>query len=95
MASLQHLDWKYVARVKRDAGIVIQYTIVFYRQMSDGWYDEIRYDSHDRRRGKTTEAPHFHLKIRSSFKGDTERAVAEIKGIINNYVNSVCEVLER
>ena len=29
MASLQHLDWKYVARVKRDGCIVIQYTIVF------------------------------------------------------------------
>ena len=81
-------------RIQRQDGKVAQYTIAFYRQSGE-WYDEIRYDSHERKRGKQIDAPHLHMKIHSAFKGDPERAVEELKGIIDNYLGNVEEVAKR
>ncbi|HXK04497.1 MAG TPA: hypothetical protein VMS37_18995 [Verrucomicrobiae bacterium] len=55
-------------------GHLQRYSIVFLRKRSDGWYDEVRYDSHDRTRGRYRAAPHLHIKIRSEFKADIARA---------------------
>jgi hypothetical protein len=45
-------DWSYILRVDtKPGGEVTRYTINFYRQKGD-WYDQMRYDSHDQRRGK-------------------------------------------
>ncbi len=45
-------DWKclnvYVS--DKESGVVIEYKIHFYRK-TDGWYDEVRYDSHEINRG--------------------------------------------
>ena len=74
---------------------VARYTINFYRR--DGatdWYDEIRYDSHEIRKEKDAQAPHFHMKLRSAFKGDDNLAVEEIQSIIDNQVNQIEGVLE-
>ena len=53
---------------------VVEGKMVTNREESD-WYDEIRYDSHDRRRGRKVLAPHFHMKIRCTFKADADGAV--------------------
>ena len=61
MPAHEYKDWKYIRRVDLDAeGKVVRYTINFYRRdrIAD-WYDQIRYDSHDIRRGKDTLAPQF------------------------------------
>lgn len=59
------------------------------------WYDEIRYDSHERKKGRSVLAPHLHIKLQSAFKPDTDRAVEEIREIIDNYVRIIDEVIER
>jgi len=46
-------------------------------------------------RDKDTLAPHFHMKLRSAFKGDAEAAVEEIQSIINNHVKKITGVLEK
>ena len=47
---------------------------MFLRKFDGDWYDEVRYDSHDRTRGRCQMAPHFHLKARSAFKADSAEA---------------------
>lgn len=90
----EHKGWMYVARVDIDDHLVSRYTVSFYRKRN-GWYDEMRYDSHERKKGKQVQEPHFHLKLRSSFKRDADLAVAEIREIIDNYVEYVEEVIRR
>jgi len=86
--------WRHFGRADRDGDRVVRYTIAFYRQAGqDGeWYDEIRYDSHERRGGRLALAPHLHLKLRSVFKGDLDAAVAEIKAFIDNSLEGIQKV---
>ncbi len=75
-------SWSYFGRAVYDGNRLAKYTIAFYRAVGDagdGWYDEIRYDSHDTRAGRLLLAPHLHLKIRSAMKQGVEAAVAEIE----------------
>ncbi len=51
--------------------------------------DEIRYDSHDRKRGRAVLAPHFHMKLCSGLKVDPDAAVEEIKEIIDNQLGNL------
>ena len=97
MPTHEYKDWKYIRRIDFAAdGKVARYTINFYRRDGDAdWYDQIRYDSHDIRKGKDTLAPHFHMKIRSAFKGDDNVAVEEIQAIIDNQVKQIEGVLEK
>ncbi len=97
MPTHEYKDWKYIRRIDFDAeGKVARYTINFYRSgRTADWYDEIRYDSHEIRRGKDTLAPHFHMKLRSGFKGDANAAVEEIQSIIDNQVKPIEGVLEK
>ena len=97
MATHEYQDWKYIRRVDFDSeGKVARYTMNFYRRdRSTDWYDEIRYDSHEIRKGKDTQAPHFHMKLRSAFKGNDKAAVEEIQSIINNHVKQIEGVLEK
>ena len=83
-------------RIDMDStGRVVRYTINFYRKRkADGWYDEVRYDSHELRKGRDIQSPHFHMKLHSSFKNDVD-AVEEIKGLIDNQLEEVEKVLKR
>ncbi len=86
--------WNYKMRIDREAdGRVSAYTIHFHQQ-GDDWFDEIRYDSHDRRHGKKVIAPHFHIKLGSSFKNDSVIAVGEIKYLIDNEIKRIRKVIE-
>jgi hypothetical protein len=88
-------EWKYIKRLVMEDGKVAQYSISFYREGADGWYDEVRYDSHDRRRGRKVLAPRSHIKLGTAFKGEAGRAVEELREIIDTYVERMEEVLWR
>lgn len=88
-------DWTYECDISFVDGKPVRYSLDFQRQYPDGWYDEIRFDSHDRRRrsGRFL-APHFHLKVRSPFKADSDRALEEVKAIIDNYLGPIEDVIK-
>ncbi len=56
-----------VAVTDKESGAVIEYKVHFYRKI-DGWYDEVRYDSHEIKKGRKILAPHLHLKLVTPFK---------------------------
>ena len=88
--------WSYFGRAVYDGDRLTKYTVAFYRAVGEaghGWYDEIRYDSHDRRAGRLLLAPHLHLKIRSAMKQGVDAAVAEIKRIIDNDLEGIERVV--
>ena len=78
--------------VAEEDGRVSEYSINFYRDREE-WFDEIRYDSHERRQRKVL-APHFHMKLQSSFKGEPTAALEQIKSMIDNYLQEIQEVIE-
>ncbi|MBI3941082.1 MAG: hypothetical protein HY315_09625 [Acidobacteria bacterium] len=71
----------------------IQDALSFYRKRDGRWYDEIRYDSHERKRGRKIPAPHLHAKLQSGRKGEIAQAAEEIKNIIDNYVPELEDVI--
>jgi len=85
-------DWRGMTRADYENGRLERYSIVYLRKHVDGWYDEIRYDSHDRTRGRNQVAPHFHIKVRSSFKSDTGLAEQEIRDIIEVEVERILAI---
>jgi len=88
-----HKDWNYAVKVLIEHSKAVRYSLAFWRQRN-GWYDQIRYDSHDRKRGKNVQAPHFHMKLRTGFKEDAGKAVEEIKSIIDNYLQRLEEFIQ-
>jgi len=85
-------NWKCLNVTVRDkeSGAVIEYKIHFYRK-TNGWYDEVRYDSHEIKKGRKTLAPHLHLKLATSFK-DAARGEAELKRIIDTALPRIKEI---
>ena len=81
--------WRGITRAVYADGRVQRYSIIFLRKYEDGWYDEVRYDSHERTRGRFRAAPHLHMKLKSAFKEDTARAEAEIQGIIETALSGI------
>jgi hypothetical protein len=88
-------NWKTAARVVHVDGKVQRYSIVCLRTNDDGWYDEVRYDSHDRTRGRYRMAPLFHMKVRSSFKDDTAGAETELRDIIRKELPRIETVIRK
>ena len=84
-------DWKCLNVAVRDkaSGSVIEYKIHFYRK-TNGWYDEVRYDSHEIKKGRKTFAPHLHLKLATPFK-DSNRGETELKQIIDSILPELKE----
>ena len=66
-------DWKClnVTVSDKESGAITEYKIHFYRKMN-GWYDEVRYDSHEIKKGRKNLAPHLHMKLATPFKGPRE-----------------------
>jgi hypothetical protein len=89
-----HQGWKClsVSVTDKDSGTVIEYKIHFYRKIN-GWYDEVRYDSHEIKRGRKTLAPHLHIKLGTPFKDSTEGEV-ELKQIIDGILPKIKEITE-
>ena len=87
--------WKYEARIESENDRVLRYSIAFHRSRDGGWYDEIRYDSHDRVKGQRRLVPHFHMKLRSALKLDGYQAIQEIKDIIASQLPGIAGVIEQ
>lgn len=85
-------DWKClnVAVREKASGRVLEYKIHFYRK-TNGWYDEVRYDSHEIRRGRKAASPHMHLKIATPFK-DFAAGEEELKRIIDLILPQIKEI---
>jgi hypothetical protein len=85
-------DWKCLNVSVTDKGsrAVIEYKIHFYRKIN-GWYDEVRYDSHEIRRGRKTLAPHLHMKLGTPFKDSAENE-KELKQIIDGILPEIKEI---
>ena len=85
-------DWKCLNVTVRDkeSGAIIEYKIHFYRK-TNGWHDEVRYDSHEIKKGRKTLAPHSHLKLATSFK-DPANGEAELKRIIDTALPRIKEI---
>ena len=74
----------------KESGAVVEYKIHFYRKLNGG-YDEVRYDSHEIRRGKKTLAPHLHMKLGTPIK-NVQEGEAELKRIIDGIVPGLREI---
>ncbi len=87
-------DWKclnvYVS--DKESGVVIEYKIHFYRK-TDGWYDEVSYDSHEIKRGRKRIAPHLHMKLATPFK-DSTKGEEELKRIIDMILPNIKEITQ-
>lgn len=90
----EYKGWKYSARIVKTDDTVEECYLSFYKQMEGrDWYDEVRYDSHERKRGRRMELPHFHIKVRGSRKSLGE-ANADLREIIDSVVPHILEVTE-
>jgi len=87
-------DWKClnVTVSHKESNAVIEYKVHFYRK-TNGWYDEVRYDSHEIKRGRKTLAPHLHIKIATPFK-DPKQGEEELKRLIDGVLPDVREITE-
>ncbi|MBI1994172.1 MAG: hypothetical protein HYV05_13780 [Deltaproteobacteria bacterium] len=74
----------------KDSGDVIEYKIHFYRK-ADGWYEEVRYDSHEIKKGRKTLAPHLHVKLATPFK-DPRKGEEELRQIIDRVLPAIKEI---
>ena len=87
-------DWKclnvYVS--DKESGVVIEYKIHFYRKI-DGWYDEVRYDSHEIKKGRKIIAPHLHMQLATPFK-DSKKGEEELKRIIDMILPNIKEITQ-
>ena len=75
----------------KDSGAVLEYKIHFYRK-TNGWYDEVRYDSHEIRKGGKGLAPHLHMKLATPFK-DPKNGAAELNRIIDEILPRIKEIV--
>jgi len=85
-------NWKClnVSVTNKDSGTVIEYKIHFYRKLN-GWYDEVRYDSHEIRKGRKILAPHLHMKLATPFK-DSQAGEEELRRIIDRLLPQLREM---
>jgi hypothetical protein len=79
-------NWKLlnVVVTDKESGATLEYKIHFYRK-SNGWYDEIRYDSHEIKKGRKVLAPHLHIKIATPFK-DPVQGETELRKIVDSFL---------
>ncbi len=69
-----------VAVTDKESGTILEYKIHLYRK-TDGWYDEVRYDSHEIKKGRKVLVPHLHLKLATPFK-ESQTGEVELREII-------------
>jgi hypothetical protein len=74
----------------KESRAVIEYKIHFYRK-TNGWYDEVRYDSHEIRKGRKSLAPHLHMKLATPFK-DPKEGEAELNRMIDEILPRIKEI---
>ena len=75
-------------------GKLAEYSIAFFKRHDSGWYDEIRHDSHEKKKGRYVVAPHFHIKLRCELKDSIESGVGQIHRFIDEYLETLKGVME-
>ena len=91
----EYKGWRYSARILIDGRTAPECYLSFYRKVEGrDWYDEVRYDSHERKRGKRMQLPHFHIKVRGRVK-PSDQAEADLRQIIDEIAPRILEVTER
>jgi len=92
MAEGPNREWKClnVTVKNKQSGAVIEYKIHFYRK-TNGWYDEVRYDSHEIKRGRKVASPHLHVKVITPFK-DSDEGEKELQQIIEMVLPQIKEI---
>ncbi len=85
-------DWRClnIFITDKEAGTVIEYK-VHLRRKTNGWYDEVRYDSHEIKKGRKVLAPHLHLKLATPFKTPQE-GETELREIITAILPKLKEI---
>jgi len=85
-------DWKClnVMVSDKESRKIIEYKIHFYRK-TNGWYDEVRYDSHEIKKGRKTLAPHLHVKLATPFK-DSVSGEVELRRMIDTVLPRIKEI---
>jgi len=76
----------------KKSGAIIEYKIHFYRK-TNGWYDEVRYDSHEIKKGRKILAPHLHMKLATPFK-EPNAGEYELKRIIDTILPEIKEMTQ-
>ncbi len=76
----------------KKSGAIIEYKVHFYRKI-DGWYDEVRYDSHEIKKGRKARAPHLHIKLGTPFK-NPQQCEEELKQIIDKLLPDLEEIIQ-
>lgn len=87
-------EWQYDVETRYEDNRLAWCSVAFYRPHESGWYDEVRYDSHEWKKGVNILAPHLHMKIRCAFKDSVDEGVEELKSIIDNYVKVLKETVK-
>lgn len=80
----QHWKLLNVVMADKKSRATLEYKIHFYRKRN-GWYDEIRYDSHEIKKGRKVLAPHLHIKIATPFKNPIQ-GEAELRKIVDSFL---------
>ena len=83
--------WRFVQEIVVDAeGKVAGYKVHLHRKYPDSaWYDEIRYDTHESKRGRRVQAPHLHVKLRCRLEEDRAVLVDQLKSFIDNELRAL------
>ena len=89
-----HESWQLYLKDEYVDGKLAEYNIAFSKKHGSGWYDEIRFDSHEKRNGRYVLAPHFHIKLRCELKDSVERGVEDIHRFIDEYLETLKGVVE-
>jgi hypothetical protein len=86
-------DWKClnVTVSDKESKAVIEYKVHFFYRRANGRYDEVRYDSHEIKRGRKVLAPHLHVKLATPIK-DPKRGEQELKRIIDEVLPELKEI---
>jgi hypothetical protein len=92
MAEEPNREWKClnVTVKNKQSGVIVEYKIRFYRK-TNGWYDEVRYDSHEIKRGRKVASPHLHVKVVTPFK-DSDKGEKELRQIIEMVLPQIKEI---
>ena len=90
----EYKEWLYNANVMIGRSVEPELYLSFHRQVPGrDWYDEVRYDSHERKKAKRLKLPHYHVKLRGDYVS-RQQAEACLMKIIDRIVPQVLEVTE-